>query len=169
MSESRVVAATVYALSDPDGTPRYVGQTTRLVDRLARHWANRLHPEKLGNRRYAEWITSLDEKPVVTVLEVVSHEERLNAEARWIQQFLSQGHDLVNIHHRSGSLPVVGEKRGRTSWMRYTMVINIPMTRAMREEIDVIARARGVTRAAVMREVLEEWLERQKDEHPVSA
>ncbi|MET9071765.1 GIY-YIG nuclease family protein [Streptomyces sp. NPDC004232] len=89
--------AFIYSLLDPDGSPRYVGQTVNLTNRLAAHWSARLHPEKQRNKRYGAWIASLDSKPTAKVLQAVPYGWRYDAEVKWITTLRDQGHDLVNI------------------------------------------------------------------------
>lgn len=120
MTETRTVS--IYALLDPDGTPRYVGSSQNLAARVANHWSARLHPERQSNQRYATWLASLDECGVrfgVKVLEEAPHELRYEAEARWVADLREQGHDLLNINtgaKRAQSVTQAASASAATSW-----------------------------------------------------
>ena len=85
----------IYTLSHPiTGEIRYIGKTNgTLTDRLAKHLVT-----KERNHR-SSWIKNLlnqNLKPVIEVLEEVTHEEWAGAERFWIAQFKAWGYRLIN-------------------------------------------------------------------------
>lgn len=86
---------TIYALTDPEtGRPRYVGHTTRLVDRVGCHWSTRGR----GSRPVSTWLGSLSDPPPYVVLEAdAAFEERYEAEAFWTLLLCQRGEKLLNL------------------------------------------------------------------------
>lgn len=87
----------IYALLDIDGTPRYVGQTKNVHVRLRNHWGSRHHAAERPTRRLGAWLASLEQKPAISVLEIVDCDRGFEAEAAWTVRFREQGHDLFNV------------------------------------------------------------------------
>lgn len=87
----------VYALTDPDGAPRYVGQTAHpLGIRLASHLRVRGHSGR------ADWIRSLlasDREPGIALLEEITgtRGDAYTREAFWIRNLRNRGHNLLNV------------------------------------------------------------------------
>lgn len=86
----------IYALIEPDGTPRYVGQTDGpLASRLRGHLRAR------GRSARAEWLRSLianGQQPGITQLEEIDGARRdaYRRETEWIRRLRADGHPLVN-------------------------------------------------------------------------
>jgi len=91
---------TIYALADPKTEEiRYVGQTTRSPrTRLGEHLAVAQKPLRRGagsQRRLRAWLRSLQEKPLLIVLEETTDLD--DAEQRWIAQLRGDGARLCNM------------------------------------------------------------------------
>lgn len=85
----------IYYLCDPeDGVPRYVGRTVDPIGRLKQHkWGF-----GCGHEFYV-WMKRLresDSLPRMDVVEIVSPDEALIAEQRWIERLTADGFDLLN-------------------------------------------------------------------------
>ena len=103
----------IYSLSDQEGTPFYVGKTSKLLDvRLSQHLseARRFMNGKLRNHRSKNEkkllkIIALDFKVEYKILEVVTDtmvngeypKNALVAEYIWITKLITDGHAIVNI------------------------------------------------------------------------
>jgi hypothetical protein len=74
----------VYLLTDPDGTPRYVGQSRDAAARARAHWWAAHRPDVAGP--LAAWLRSLNGPPPFLVLAVVPAADALAAEAGHIQR-----------------------------------------------------------------------------------
>ena len=85
----------VYAIHDPATYEvRYVGQTTKPVTvRLAGHVAG----SRTSQTRLAGWIRTLDQDPVITVLEEVDTPDLYERERYWIREWARRGADLLNM------------------------------------------------------------------------
>lgn len=87
----------IYALTEPGGAPRYVGQTTQpLGIRLADHVRVR------GSSGRAKWIRSLvaaDQEPGIVLLEEIDGTRRdaYERESHWIKDLRAHGHNLLNV------------------------------------------------------------------------
>jgi hypothetical protein len=84
----------IYLLSDPDGTPRYIGRTSSPRARLQGHLSGR---EKASAKQ--DWIEALKasgQRPVMTMLAMVPAPDAGLAELIWMGKFASEGHPLVN-------------------------------------------------------------------------
>lgn len=85
----------VYELHEPGGPPRYVGATTRPVER-------RLHGHRQAAREdkpwpVAQWVREVGDYGFeASVLEVNPEEPLEDAEAYWIARIRSDGHALLN-------------------------------------------------------------------------
>lgn len=85
-------ATWVYALCEPDGTPRYVGSTVRSESRLAEHVRDKASTAKT---RWIRGLSAVGKAPRLVTLECVHGEERNRLEFRWIQRLRSR-FSLVN-------------------------------------------------------------------------
>lgn len=87
----------IYALTEPDGTIRYVGKTAKpLKIRLAQHWKSRTIKRR-QNRHLINWIRKLDRnghRPAIVLLEAVAGDGSVE-ERKWIAD-LSKRYRLVN-------------------------------------------------------------------------
>ncbi len=94
----------IYALCDPDGTPRYVGQTYYPQLRFETHLSEGKMIQKLGlgpdyGSHKERWLYGLlvaGKQPILKWLEIVPIERANKFERRWIAWFESEGHELVN-------------------------------------------------------------------------
>lgn len=106
--------AFIYALSDPrTDEVRYVGQTAEQPEtRLRKHtWPSTLRRER--NHR-TKWVNSLiadGVQPKIEVVEVVSEDQKDEAERFYIAYFRSLGFQLVN-QQEGGEGWTKGQKRG---------------------------------------------------------
>lgn len=96
---------TIYALIDPETLEeKYIGRTSRpLIKRLAQH----IHAKELSNGMKAHWISQLKKKgdiPLFKELEIVSREDAMTAETKWIKHFEEKGNYLFNIVQLSDSI-----------------------------------------------------------------
>lgn len=90
---------TIYKLIDPrTSSPRYVGRTQRNIkSRLQDHWGSRNRIKtRLG--KWLRELASIGLKPTVEKIEQV--EDLGYSEARWIDHFTKDGHDMVNENER---------------------------------------------------------------------
>lgn len=128
----------IYALCDPEsGDVRYVGKTIQPLSlRLQQHCSlskRHTHPR-------AQWVHSLREKnlkPVILLLETVSHDNWQCAESRWISHFQSSG--LLNSAPAGGG----GTRSHLTKW---TAQLD---ARLGKDSDATIAEEMGITRKSV--------------------
>jgi GIY-YIG catalytic domain len=91
---------TIYALLDTDNTPRYVGSTLDIADRVRTHLAvQRYSPEWWENPSKTEWIRSLEGPPRYVILEEGNdYSNRYPAEVWWIRTYRDRyGAKILNI------------------------------------------------------------------------
>ncbi len=91
------MVTTIYALTDPDGAVRYVGKTTKTVEkRMIGHRQD----IKYSDCHRANWLKSLERKgiqPGIVILEIVSGSKANESEIEWIAYFrVLMGDDLTN-------------------------------------------------------------------------
>lgn len=80
----------IYSLSCPvTGYVKYVGCTSNLKSSLLCHSTGRNIPVR-------SWISSLNDKPVIEVLDLATEENVLEIESYWIQQMQVWGFCLLN-------------------------------------------------------------------------
>ena len=105
----------IYLLSDPrTDTPRYVGVTKDLNQRMRGHLSNRKATTHRSN--WINILIALGLKPVLTVLEIVPDYQREDAERAWILGFRQSGADLVNATDGGEGMPnPVPEVRAKIS------------------------------------------------------
>ena len=100
----------IYALTEPSGEIRYVGLTSKGLERPQQHLAEAMAGQA-GHK--ANWIRALakrGESYGVEVLERVEHPEGLpTAEIRWIAHLKGQGARLTNETSGGEGLPGGGE------------------------------------------------------------
>lgn len=93
-----MASGTIYGLADPATEEiRYVGQTVRNPrGRLREHVRNAERPLKAkGQRRLRAWLRSLQEEPLLVVLEETGDLDE--AECRWIAKLREEGSRLCNM------------------------------------------------------------------------
>lgn len=86
----------IYTLEDNEGI-KYVGKTESINSRFNRHIFDAKNKTKL-NKRDA-WIKSLlnkGQKPIITIIDIVSETDWVFWEKYWISQFKTWGFDLKN-------------------------------------------------------------------------
>lgn len=87
----------IYLLKDNKGTVRYVGKTNNPKSRLYSHIAEA--KRKKSNRKILNWIRSLlsrNEKPVLEIIEICSHENWQDREKYWISFYRKKVTNLCN-------------------------------------------------------------------------
>jgi group I intron endonuclease len=101
------MAVSIYTLSDPNTKIiKYIGKTKRsLNSRLNEH----IYASK--NKKYpaATWINSLQEKPIIELIDEVSDNDWQFWEQYWISQFKTWGFKLKNIGN-GGEIDNTGRK-----------------------------------------------------------
>lgn len=92
----------IYVLCDPDGTPRYVSQSWHPQGRLKQHLddarhASRYPPKTLtAKERWLVGLLAEGQMPALKILETVPYRKGHAFEKRWVDWFISEGHDLTN-------------------------------------------------------------------------
>ncbi len=96
----------IYILKDPrTGDVRYVGQTVNIKNRLYNHI--KLAENKDNKRHISNWIRSLKEKPLITVIEECYPSIANKRERYWIKRYKALGYDLCN-HSKGGEGAGIG-------------------------------------------------------------
>lgn len=91
----------IYILKNPNTNEvRYVGQTNDIKRRLGRHIQNAKNVK--DKRHINNWIRSLNDKPVMTVLETCEYKQKDEKEQYWIDYYKNLGCDLCN-HSKGGA------------------------------------------------------------------
>jgi hypothetical protein len=92
---------------------RYVGKAVDLASRLRVHRCE----SKSGrfNDHKNRWLRSIDCKPVVQVLEVVTPDKWAEAERRWIAEMRSRGCELTNYCDGGDTSPMEGKQHSQES------------------------------------------------------
>lgn len=113
--------AYIYALTDADGSIRYVGSTGMNVNRRsAIHFSHRNQPTDRANPGLTAWIRSLDAPPRSCLLQVVAWEDRFKAEAAWTRMYRSvYGDTLLNILDGATPTAETVERRKRNKSGHY--------------------------------------------------
>jgi hypothetical protein len=83
----------IYSLEYPIGNIRYIGKSDNPEKRLKRHikeskWRNKNHRD--------HWLNSLDNPPILHIIEEVKYSEWQDREVYWISFYKKQGYKLVN-------------------------------------------------------------------------
>jgi hypothetical protein len=119
----------IYALTDPNGEVRYVGQAKNLARRFKQH----LTPTS-GSTYRERWLRSLlaqGEEPCVFVLCVPDDLDE--AEIFWIKTLRAAGFRLVNTADGGHSLAHAHRAKAKSEWAtRHTPIQRIMLRRAMR-------------------------------------
>lgn len=90
----------IYVLTDPrDGRVRYVGKSNNPKARLRLHIRDSLDKGKdYPVHRWIRKLASINIKPCLTIIEVVSYDNWKEEEIKWIKHFGQLFNDLLNIH-----------------------------------------------------------------------
>ena len=86
----------IYALSDINGNIRYIGKTSYLKQRLYSH-IKECRTKRINHK--INWIKSLlskGERPIISIIDVISISEWQYWEKYWIEQFKQWGFNLTN-------------------------------------------------------------------------
>jgi len=96
----------IYALCEPaTNLVRYIGATTDIIERTRKHWSG-------GDDSTGEWVRGLREKsllPGAMILEMVSDEDAVVAETKWIFHLSRGSSPLLNVRQKSGFGPKATE------------------------------------------------------------
>jgi len=105
----------VYGLIDPrNGALRYVGSSTRGMDRPRDHWKRKQDRERHDHCH--AWVRSLLREGLVPVVEVLETTRHLNeAEPFWIAYFRMIGADLTNMTDGGEGAQQTAEVRAKIS------------------------------------------------------
>jgi hypothetical protein len=101
----------IYALTDPDGVPRYVGKSADLIQRFARHLSTGAEP---AIRAWVSELRQIGELPrLITLFRVPDGECPFQEEASIIRMLRATGTPLLNKlpRKRGRELPGDGIKR----------------------------------------------------------
>ena len=103
----------IYALNEPGGGPRYVGQCLDPVKRLKDHWVSRAKKVHY-NPALRDWLASLGEVPEMIILQQVERRHAFAAEKHWIELFnwMTDG-KLLNVKH---GIPRTEVRRSSLPW-----------------------------------------------------
>ena len=98
------------------GECRYIGKTTRPVDRLSWYYQ---HVCRGGDTYILRWLRKRMEEnrlPILEILEVASSSTWRAQEKWWIDTLINEGHRLTNLNEGGGSIHVLsGESRKKLS------------------------------------------------------
>lgn len=83
----------IYSLEYPLGNIRYVGKSDNPENRLKKH----IYEAKTRNKNHKDhWINSIDDKPILKIIEQVSYSNWQEREIFWINFYKNNGFNLVN-------------------------------------------------------------------------
>lgn len=92
-------AETIYAITDRDGRPRYVGRTAiRSLDRKLRLYRYKRN----GTAAIFVWLRANPDASIIELEHLPSGDDRrdgMSRERHWIRQMAAEGHALLNIMH----------------------------------------------------------------------
>lgn len=142
------MAGTIYALLDPAGEPRYVGQTIkRLEQRKSAHKHRALNPRESDERSHALcWMRSVEFFTIIPLETDVPNEMLDEREAAWITIGLAEGWELTNFERTPKAHR--GYKRNHFSGRRIftdEQVMEIRRRWAAYEPLSSLAAAFGCT------------------------
>lgn len=89
----------IYALLDPDGTPRYVGHSKNPAQRARDHRSHR-HNKYLAakyNPPFSAWLDSLPGCPAYRIIAAVARADRFKWEKFYTDRLRQAGAELLNI------------------------------------------------------------------------
>jgi ribosomal protein S16 len=140
----------IYALTDPDGTPRYVGQSNNPHARLSNHTSQFAAPA------VRDWVTKLREqgqKPGLCLLyRVTETESAEEAEKRFIRELGTVG-NLLNFRpgKREGVVPAAQKLR---DWLHEQGATQTDFARMLTTDQSVVSRWINGTRVPGVRSAL---------------
>lgn len=108
--------ATIYCLTSPDipGEVRYVGQSLQPQRRLKVHLREAAARDNTSHK--LSWLRSLQEDPLLVLLEVVTADQASIAEEKWITHFIDRGHRLTNTFLKPTAPGIMTSEAVKRGW-----------------------------------------------------